>query len=369
MTAIKHGGGARFDGRWMRQKPRHREAASPFPRPAAPDAAPSATTERLSIAVVIPCYRVTAHVLDVLRGIGPEVEAVYCVDDACPDGSGDVIQEQYRDGRVTVLRLEKNVGVGGATLAGYSAAIAGGAEVIVKIDGDGQMDPKLLSRFVQPIRDGWADYVKGNRFANLEGPKGMPGIRLFGNASLSFLNKLSSGYWNIFDPTNGYTAIHGDVARRIVRRSVAQRYFFESDMLYHLNMMRAVVTDVPMKARYGDEQSNLSIRRALFPFIGRHLRNTGRRILLQYFLRDFSLASIELVIGLAALAFGTGVGIHGWLKSAATMEPATAGTVMLAALPVIVGVQLLLNAVNYDIQSVPRMPLHLLLKRSGQEGG
>jgi glycosyltransferase involved in cell wall biosynthesis len=255
------------------------------------------------------------------------------------------------------------LGVGGTTLTGYKAAIADGADIIVKIDGDGQMDPRLLPRFVQPILGGGADYVKGNRFANLEDPKRMPAIRLVGNAILSFLNKLSSGYWTVFDPTNGYTAIHAEVARRIVDRPVSPRYFFESDMLHHLNMVRAVVTEVPMKALYGDEMSNLKISRILLPFIYRHARNTLRRIAVQYFLRDFSLASLELLIGVAAITFGTTFGIRGWLLSIETLEPATAGTVMLAALPVIVGMQLLLNAVNYDIQNSPRMPLHVLLKK------
>jgi len=319
------------------------------------------------IAVVIPCYRVSQHILDVLRQIGPEASLIYCVDDACPDGTADLIGREVRDRRVMVVRHQKNMGVGAATLSGYRAAIKDGADVIVKIDGDGQMDPRLLSQFVRPICDGWADYVKGNRFANLEDPKNMPGIRLFGNAALSFLTKLSSGYWNIFDPTNGYTAIQADVARKVLERSVAKRYFFESDILFHLNMLRAVVTDLPMKARYGDEKSNLKIRGVLLPFAYRHLRNVVRRIVVQYFLRDFSLASLELVFGMVAVTFGIAFGIDGWVKSAETLEPATAGTVMVAALPIIVGVQLLLSAVNYDIQNIPRMPLQLLLRESDRE--
>ena len=190
---------------------------------------------------------------------------------------------------------------------------------------------------------------------------------MFGNAALSFLTKLSSGYWSLFDPTNGYTAIQADVARKIVDRPVSSRYFFESDMLHHLGMVRAVVSDVPMKARYRDEESNLKISRILIPFAYRHARNMLRRIAFQYYLRDFSLASLELLLGVAAITFGTTFGIRGWMKSAATLEPATAGTVMLAALPVIVGIQLLLNALNYDIQNIPRMPLHLLLKDPEQE--
>lgn len=356
--------GRRYGSGWDGRRPRHFVGNQTGGLPDAAGVSPyddrAPETADVQVAVVIPCYRVTQQILGVLRQIGPDVARIYCVDDACPDGTGDLIEKTYGVGRITVIRHEKNIGVGGATLSGYSAAIEDGADIIVKIDGDGQMDARLIPNFVRPIQDGWADYVKGNRFANLEDPKSMPALRLFGNSALSFLTKLSSGYWNIFDPTNGYTAIHSDVARRIAKRPLARRYFFESDILHHLNMMRAVVTDMPMKARYGNEESNLRIGRVLLPFAYRHLRNAVRRIALQYFLRDFSLASLELLIGVGALTFGVTFGIRGWIESSETLEPATAGTVMVAALPVIVGVQLLLNAINYDIQNVPRVPLHVL---------
>lgn len=125
-------------------------------------------------------------------------------------GSGEYVKAHCTDPRVTVVKHEKNKGVGGAVMTGYRAAIADGAKVIVKIDGDGQMDPSLLREFVMPILGGEADYTKGNRFYDLSNISRMPAMRLFGNAGLSFLAKLSTGYWNIFDPTNGYTAIHAD---------------------------------------------------------------------------------------------------------------------------------------------------------------
>jgi glycosyltransferase involved in cell wall biosynthesis len=320
------------------------------------------------IAVVIPCYRVRDQILDVLASIGPEVGSIYCVDDACPDGSGACVEQECTDRRVRVLRRDVNGGVGAATLTGYYAAVLEGADVIVKLDGDGQMDPSLILRFSEPILQGKSDYVKGNRFFELEDHQGMPRLRLFGNAVLSFLNKLSSGYWNIFDPTNGYTAIDGVVARRIFNRSISKRYFFESDMLFHLYLLRAVVTDMPMRARYGDERSSLRIRKILLPFLAQHARNAVRRIAIQYFLRDFSLASIEFVFGCLVFLFGTIFGLTEWGLSVASQEPATAGTVMLAALPIIVGIQLILNAVNYDIQNVPRQPIQSRLKGDERDG-
>jgi glycosyltransferase involved in cell wall biosynthesis len=314
------------------------------------------------VAVVIPCYRVRAHILDVIAGIGPQVDAIYCVDDCCPDRSGDLIEAECRDPRVKVLRHVENQGVGGAMLTGYRAALADGADILVKIDGDGQMDTGLIDLFLDPIREGRADYAKGNRFYNLEDTRGMPRIRLFGNACLSFLTKLSSGYWGVFDPTNGYTALERTLAARIVDRPLAKRYFFESDMLFHLYMERAAVVDVPMPSRYGDEESNLKITRILPTFAARNLKNMVRRVLIQHYLRDFSLASVELLFGLLCMGFGLIYGGVAWLHSVDTGRAATAGSVMIAALPLLIGVQLCLGAINYDIQSTPRTPRHPQLR-------
>jgi dolichol-phosphate mannosyltransferase len=317
---------------------------------------------RRQVAIVIPCYRVRSHILDVLRGIGDIADTVYCIDDNCPERSGDFIEKNSPDPRVRVIRHDENQGVGGATLTGYRAALRDGADIIVKIDGDGQMDTDLVELFIAPIAEGNADYTKGNRFHSFEDTRGMPRLRLFGNACLSFMTKLSSGYWNIFDPTNGYTAIERTLAERVIREPVARRYFFESDMLFHLYLDGAVVIDVPIPSRYGDEVSNLKVRRVFWSFAIRNLRNMFRRIILHHYMRDFSLASLEFLFGLIALTFGVSFGVVRWIHSTLTGEPATAGTVMLSAMPILVGVQLCLSAINYDIQSVPRIPRHPQLR-------
>jgi glycosyltransferase involved in cell wall biosynthesis len=308
--------------------------------------------------VVIPCYRVTAQILDVLARVGPEVDAVYCVEDACPDQSGRHIEQHCHDPRVRVLRHETNQGVGGATITGLQQALADGATVVVKIDGDGQMDPALLPRIVLPIVTGRADYAKGNRFINLDTIHSMPAVRLFGNAGLSFIAKLSSGYWNIFDPTNGYVAIHETAARELPLQKLHRRYFFESDLLFRLNTIGAVVEDVPMSARYGTEQSHLRVTRVLLPFLARHMVNSFKRVAYNHYLRNFSAASVELLAGAAALTFGLVFGIVRWRGSLESGVPVTAGTVMLAALPVLIGVQLLLSFLHFDVESVPQTPLH-----------
>ena len=310
------------------------------------------------IAVVVPCYRAQDHVLGVLAAIPACVKSIHVIDDACPEQTGRRVQNQCNDARVQVYFNPRNLGVGGAVLRGYAEALARGAEVIVKIDGDGQMDPALLDSFVTPIVRGEADYTKGNRFFDLANIGRMPTLRIFGNAALSFMAKLSTGYWDIFDPTNGYTAIHADVARRLPAEKISQRYFFESDVLFRLNILRAVVVDVPMDARYGDEVSNLRVSAVAGDFLFKHVRNCFKRIFYNFFLRDLSVASLELVIGTGLMLIGTAYGIYHWVESSQSGVPTAAGTVMLAALPIIVGLQFVLGFLNYDIASVPRRPIH-----------
>lgn len=320
----------------------------------------SENTTDYRVAVVIPAYRVTQHIDEVIRAIPDFVWRVYVVDDACPDGTGNYVESNVHDSRVRVIRLSENKGVGGAVMAGYRAALADQADVIVKVDGDGQMDPALIPDFVAPIISGEADYTKGNRFYDLEMVRSMPGIRIFGNAVLSLLTKLSSGYWNLFDPTNGYTAIHADACRRLPFQKISDRYFFETDMLFRLNTLRAVVVDVPMDAKYGEETSHLNISKIMGEFLYKHARNFGKRIFYNYFLRDLSLASLELVLGLLLTIFGVLFGSYHWLVSAQIGVPTSAGTVMVAAMPFLIGLQLILSFLGYDIASVPRRPIHLL---------
>jgi glycosyltransferase involved in cell wall biosynthesis len=310
------------------------------------------------IAVVIPCYRVTSHVLEVIKKICPEVSSFFAIDDCCPDGSGDFIKKNCIDNRVIVLRNLQNLGVGGAILTGYRAAIESGADIIVKIDGDGQMDPNLIPAFVAPIIAGEADYTKGNRFFNLEKIRAMPKARLFGNAVLSFITKISSGYWDLFDPTNGYTAIHVDIARHLPFGKISRRYFFETDMLFRLNTLRAVVVDVPMESQYGDEVSNLKILKIIGEFFIKNVRNFLKRIFYNYYLRDMSIASLELPLGLLLFVSGCGFGVYHWVNSLQKGSNTPAGTVMLAALPILMGSQLILAFLGYDIVNVPRKPLH-----------
>src|SRR5437763_10790542 len=312
------------------------------------------------IAVVIPCYRVADRVGAVIAAIGAEVASIHVVDDGCPERTGDLLVATYCDPRVQVLRHDVNRGVGAAIVTGYRAALAAGADIVVKIDGDGQMDPAELGRLVAPIVQGRADYAKANRFHELEFLRTMPRLRLVGNALLSFVKKMASGYLDIMDPTNGFTSIHRDALVQLPLDKIDRGYFFESDMLFRLYTVRAVVRDVPMPARYAGEPSSLRIGHVAAVFPLKYARSMLKRIFYAYFLRDFNGGSLQLCLGTLIALAGIALGASYWVHSAAAGVATTSGQVMLAALPILVGAQLLIGALNYDIAAVPREPLQRL---------
>ena len=256
-----------------------------------------------------------------------------------------------------MLFHEKNQGVGGAMCTGYAQALKSDAQIVVKIDGDGQMNPSLINRFVKPILNGSADYTKGNRFFNLTTLLRMPTVRLIGNSGLSLINKVTSGYWNIIDPTNGYTAIHRTALSMLPLDKLERRYFFESDVLFRLGTIRAVVLDIPMDAVYQDEESSLNIKRVLVTFPPKYAARFLKRIIYSYFLRDVNPGSVALVLGMILLFAGGSFGAYQWMESAAQHRISPTGTVMLAVLPIVFGFQLLLSAVNYDLKNYPETPL------------
>jgi len=319
----------------------------------------------LRVAVVIPCFRVRRHIDGVLASIPAMVDRIYVVDDRCPEETGRHVSERLagdvRGDRVRVIQHAVNQGVGGAVISGYQAAIEEGMDIVVKIDGDGQMDAAMLPLFVSSISEKRADYTKGNRFFEIESLRGMPRGRLFGNAMLSLVNKLTSGYWDVMDPTNGYTAIHVKVLKRIPLEKLERRYFFESDMLFRLGTLRAAVVDIPMAARYAGEASSLHIGRVVLNFPGKYAVRFFKRLFYGYLLRDFNAGSVQLALGLLLFLSGAAFGSWHWFLSTSAGVAATSGTVMLAALPVLLGGHLLIGALNYDIANVPRRCLYELL--------
>lgn len=311
----------------------------------------------MKIAVVIPCYRVSRKILGVIGRIGPEVSGIFVVDDKCPENTGELVKRQCQDPRVRVVFQAQNEGVGGATLRGFAEA-APSFEVLVKLDGDGQMDPALIPRLVRPLLEGRADYAKGNRFHSPRALKGMPAVRLLGNAGIGFLAKITTGYWSISDPTNGFLALHSALLPLLEPERIAKRYFFENDLLFRLGLLRAAVADIPMQSHYGDEESGLSVAHSLISFPGKFLVRFLKRVGYRYFLRDFNVGSVLLLCGSALFLFGIVFGFYHWAESLRTGIAATSGTVMLSALPVLLGFQMLTFALLFDVLMTPKEPIH-----------
>ncbi len=314
------------------------------------------------VAVVIPAFQAETTIAQVLRDIPLFVAWIVVIDDASSDSTVEIVQKMARqDRRIQLERHEENQGVGGATMTGYVAAQRLGADIVVKMDSDGQMDPRNLPALIVPIARGQADYTKGNRYIHARQLRSMPLVRRLGNLGLSFMTKLSSGYWNLFDPTNGFTAIHASLIPLLNQEEISRRYFFESSMLLELSLLRAVVRDVFIPARYGDETSHLSVLKSLRQFPASLAKGFCRRLWIQYFVRDFNIASLYAIAGLCLLAAGGVFGAFHWISSARQGIPTPTGTVMLAVLPVILGIQLLLQAVSLDIHQQPTHCLHVEL--------
>lgn len=309
----------------------------------------------MKIAVVIPCYNVEKHIETVINTLPTDVSWIITVNDCSTDDTDMILRRiQQENKKIIYINHEKNLGVGGAMLTGFKKSLELNSDITIKLDGDGQMDSAYIPEMIKPILEKKADYTKGNRFRDFSALRQMPVIRRIGNLGLSFFIKAASGYWNIFDPTNGFIAISNEMLKNINTRKIHKRFFFESSMLIELYHANAVIQDVPMKAKYGSEVSNLSVTRALFGFPPKLLKAFIRRIFLKYFMFDFNIASVYMLAGFPLLLAGFIYGLLNFIKYASSHEPAPTGTVVIPTLMIILGFQLVLSAIQYDITNYPR---------------
>ncbi|HEX6848658.1 MAG TPA: glycosyltransferase [Chitinophagaceae bacterium] len=307
------------------------------------------------LAVIIPCYNVARHIEDVIRCIPDYVSYIITVNDCSKDETGSILLRLSGENKKLIYVChEVNQGVGGAMISGYKKSLELKADITIKMDGDGQMDPVYIPTLIKPLIEDKADFVKGNRFRELKALQAMPISRRIGNLGLSFIIKAASGYWNIFDPTNGFTAIKNEILKDMNFNKIHRRYYFETSMLIELYYVNAVVNDIPMKARYGDEVSGLSRTKTLFQFPPKLFVAFIRRIILKYFLFDFNIASIYTIFGLPLFTFGLYYGITNFLKYSRSQIAAPTGTVVIPTLLIILGFQLLLAAISYDITNYPK---------------
>ena len=334
------------------------QAENVQPKPPRDDSSARDQLRSLNVAGVVPAYNEERSIAQTLATIPDYVRWIIVVDDASSDQTPRLIDEAAsRDPRIVTIRHLKNRGLGAGMVEGYQKALELNAGIVVKMDGDGQMSPDDLPALLAPLATSQADYTKGNRFRDFQMLRKMPVVRRMGNMVLSFLTKAGVGYWHLFDPCNGYVAIRGDVLRQLPLDSVGRSFFFETSMLAQLYLAGAVVKDVPMSARYGDETSHLSIHRVLWEFPGRLLGCFTRRILLKCFLYDFSMQSLYLLATLFFLGLGTVYGGYHWVWFAMHGQGAPTGTVVLSSMLIVLGFQLLLAAIGEDLRAVPREPL------------
>ena len=311
--------------------------------------------EQKNIAVIIPTYKAEKTIAQVIKGIPDFVDKVIIVDDKSPDATAK-IAEKFLSDRVKLIRLKENQGVGGATLAGFREAEKYDIDILVKMDSDNQMDPIFLPHLIHPLLNKEADLTKGNRFLYVRELASMPPIRILGNFFLSLFTKVSSGYWQIFDPTNGYIALNANSFQFLQINNLDKRFFFESSLLNEAGLNRFVVKDIYITAKYQEENSNLSEIHSFFIFPKKLLIASIKRFWIQYIVRDFGVATLYSLSGISAVIFGFAFGLYHWIDSYLAKVETPTGTVMLAILPIIIGIQMLIQAIVIDIQNQPQDP-------------
>jgi glycosyltransferase involved in cell wall biosynthesis len=304
------------------------------------------------IIVVVPAFNEAKLITTTIRTMPAFVDHILVVDDKSTDETAE-IAATLGDPRVEVIRHEVNTGVGGAIITGHRRAMEIGGDIDVVMAGDAQMDPAYLSSLLDPIIDEGYGFAKANRFFGRESFKGMPAHRVVGNVVLSFVTKAASGYWNIFDPQNGYTAISQEVLERLPLDKISRHYQFENDLLINLSILGVRAKDVPIPAIYGTEVSGIRLSRVAPAITALLLKGFWQRIWWKYVLWSFSPIALLLFAGIALLIFGLGFGIFA-IVSAINAHTPTAGTDLLAVAPTMTGTYLLVQALVLDIQEIPK---------------
>ncbi len=307
------------------------------------------------IAIVIPYYNASAQIVNVISKIPTFVDAVIIVDDKSKEElpKNSILESINEKTKCHFLENGVNLGVGGATKKGFEYALENDFGIIVKVDADDQMDLSFLPALIQPLLKGEATMTKGNRFRNTKALQSMPIPRKFGNLVLSFLTKMATGYWHNFDPTNGFIAFKAETLKELDFSKLADRYYFETSLLAELYFQKTLIKDIDMPAIYGDEKSNMSLSKMVFVFLGNLCRTFFKRILKEYFLYDFNIGSIYIFFGTPLFLFGTVFGIFKWIHYAKINVFAPTGTIMIITLSIILGFQLILQAIQYDIFNAP----------------
>lgn len=307
----------------------------------------------LRVAVVVPAHNESAHIASVIETMPELVDHIVVIDDLSPDDTY-AVASTAADTRTEVIRHEMNKGVGGAVITGHRRALELGADVSVVMAGDGQMDPDYLPALLDPIADDGYGFSKANRFFSMNSFQGMPKHRVFGNMVLTFMTKAASGYWDLVDPQNGYTAITRKALESIPLHRIAERYEFENDLLIWLNIAGVRSIDVPIPAVYGNEVSGMRLHIVAPRIFGALVGGFWRRIWMKYVIWSFNPIALLMFAGIPLVVLGLAVGIWAVAVSASSPGSVTTGTWLLAVAPALLGTQLLLQAWQLDIQATPK---------------
>jgi glycosyltransferase involved in cell wall biosynthesis len=306
--------------------------------------------EGKTIAVVVPAFREEALIEATLGGIPGFVDRVYVVDDASDDRTAERARS-FGDSRVEVVRHERNLGVGAAIVTGYGRALADGGEIACVMAGDNQMDPADLERLVRPVARGEVDYAKANRLFTGEAWRVIPRHRYVGNAILSLLTKIASGYWHVADSQSGYTAISRSMLAQLDLDRIYRGYGFPNDMLVHLNVWNARVRDFPARPVYGvGERSGIKIRHVVPRISWLLFKGFLWRLREKYVIRDFHPLVFFYAFGFVMTVAGLALGIAETALRIAG-NAVTAGSIVLVALLLIAGSQFTLFAMWFDMES------------------
>ena len=267
------------------------------------------------ISIVIPVYNVGDSIIHLIDKIPEFIDQIYIIDDKCPMNTGKIYENSNKvSKRVKVIYNSNNLGVGGAVKVGYIESLNDNFDLIVKMDGDDQMDSGEIEKLVAPLLEGY-DYTKGNRFLNKTEIENYPPVRFYGNIFLSFLSKLSTGYWNIFDPVNGFTCIKKEIANKINFNEIDNGYFFETDLLFNLNLIKSKVADVPVNIKYfKDKKQNMSIPKETVSFFFKNISRIKRRIMYRYFKNNFTIGSFFGSMSFFLFLFTLTFGGYNWIK-------------------------------------------------------
>ena len=302
---------------------------------------------------VIPCYKTKEKAAEVASKTLDFVDKVICVDDNCPYQTSKLIERRINNNNLLIIKNKKNLGVGASFKVGLKAALDLGADYIVKIDSDGQMNPDLIPLFIKPLKEKKTLFVKGNRFRSSQVIQKMPNVRLYGNIFLSFLTKISTGYWELFDPTNGFIAFNKELIKQIPLHKLDDRFFFETDLLFRVGLSETFIIEIPIEAVYEDEKSNLNSLIEIPNFFFKHINLIFKRILYSYFLYDFNPGSFFLVISLLFGFISFSIASYHYIYSSLNNIATPTGIQTLFLSLFLISLQFLINFIHYDISQKP----------------